>query len=111
MNEYFLKAQSNLNLNGAYLSVFKGNKETVLIREIKQSTAKGWKSQKAIFEDIEILERESDTDFIISEKSALYLIEKFSNIETKVFYKNQNDQKAYAILELCKYISDPYCTR
>ena len=111
MKEYFLKAQSDLNLNGAYLSVWENDKETILIQDIKQVTEKGWKSSKPIFEDIEILFNESETDFIISEKSAFFLLDKYSNIKTKSFCKNQGDQKAYVILELCKYISDPHCTR
>lgn len=111
MREYFLKAKNNLDLNGAYLSLFENDKETILIRSIKQTTKKGWQSQKPIFEEIEILYKESDTEFIISEKSAINLINKYKGIETKVFKKNNQDQKAYVILEMCKYISDIHCTR
>jgi hypothetical protein len=111
MKEYFLKAQSDLNLNGGYLSVFENNIETVLISEIKVATRKGWKSKKPIFEKIEILFKESETDFIISEKSAFNLLDKYQGINTKVFTKNNGDQKAYVILELCKHITDIHCTR
>lgn len=85
MKEYFLKVNNDGSLNGAYLSVWEGENETVLIRSIKEATAKGWKSTKKIFENLDILQRESDNDLIISEDCALMLLEKYGNVKTKTY--------------------------
>tara|TARA_R110000803_G_scaffold115925_1_gene184553 strand:- start:889 stop:1242 length:354 start_codon:yes stop_codon:yes gene_type:complete len=86
MKEHFLQVNSkDLSLNGAYLSVFEGEKETVLIESIKQATKKGWLSSKKIFEDLDVLYKESDCDLIITEDCANMLIEKYGNVKVKVF--------------------------
>lgn len=106
MKEYFLKVRDNGSL--VYLSIFEDNKETILIEKFKEATKKGWESKKPIFESIEILFKESDNDLIISEASAMYLFNKYSNILTKSFTSWKPDSKSIAILELCKRINDPY---
>ena len=80
MKEYFLKVNNDGSLNGAYLSVWENEAETVLIRSIQKATPKGWKSTKKIFEDLDILQKESDNDLIISEDCANYLLEKYGLI-------------------------------
>jgi hypothetical protein len=86
MKEYFLKINKDGSLNGAYLSMWEGDVETILIRSIKQRTKKGWESKKLIFEDLQIINRESDCDLIITEDCANMLVEKYANVQTKTYH-------------------------
>jgi len=111
MKEYFLKVNNDGSLNGAYLSVWNGDVETVLIKSIKQATNKGWKSSKPIFEDLDIIYKESDCDVIITEDCANMLLEKYGNVETKTYtpsyYKSFSAAHAIANF-ITKNGTDPY---
>lgn len=85
MKEYFLKVNNDGSLNGGYLSVWENETETVLIYEIKEATKKGWKSTKKIFEKLDIIEKEYETDLIITEDCAFNLLEKYGNVTTKIY--------------------------
>ena len=112
MKEYYLRIETNDgSLNNAYLSVFEGKKETVLIESIKQATKKGWISNKKIFEELEILQYETDKDLIISELSAMKLIEKYGNVEVKEYnpyYVPPPSAAHYIALFITKNGTDPY---
>jgi hypothetical protein len=111
MKEYFLKVNNDGSLNGAYLSVWENGTEKVLIESIKEATIKGWKSTKRIFDNIDILERESGNDLIISEESAFMLVDKYGSVITKTY--NSPDyvpfSAAHAIANfITKNGTDPY---
>ena len=111
MKEYFLKVNNDGSLNGAYLSAWENGTEIVLIQSIKEATAKGWKSTKKIFEDLDILQKESDNDLIISEDCALKLLAKYSNVTTKI-YTSPNYVPFSAAHAIANFITkngtDPY---
>jgi hypothetical protein len=112
MKEYFLKVVNNDgSLNGAYLSVWENETEKVLIESIKEATFKGWKSTKKIFDNIDILQRESDNDLIISEESALRLVDKYGSVSTKT-YTSPNYVPFSAAHAIANFITkngtDPY---
>lgn len=114
MKEYFLKVSrtkdGKANLNRAYLSVWINGVESVLINSIKNATKRGWQSNKPIFEELEIIEQESDYDLIITEKCANMLIDKYSNIEVKVYDAHiPKMSAAHAIANfITKNRTDPY---
>jgi hypothetical protein len=111
MKEYFLKVNKDGSLNGAYLSVWEGNTEIVLIQSIKQSTKNGWKSTKPIFEDLQIINKESDCDLIITEKCANMLMAKYANVQTKTYHSAHYIpfSAAHAIANfITKNGTDPY---
>jgi hypothetical protein len=111
MKEYFLKVNKDGSLNGAYLSVWEGNTETVLIQSIKQSTKKGWKSTKPIYEDLQIINKESDCDLIITEECANMLLDKYGNVQTKTYRPEHYApfSPAHAIANfITKNATDPY---
>lgn len=83
--EYFLKVNNDGSLNRGYLSVWENGKETILISDIKEATKKGWRSSKAIIEELDIIYQESDVDLIISEVCAMKLIYKYGNVTTKSY--------------------------
>lgn len=89
MKEYFLKVSrtkdGKVNLNKAYLSVWENEVESVLIRSLKQATKNGWQSNKPIFEELDIIKQESEYDLIITEKCANMLIDKYANVQVKVY--------------------------
>lgn len=111
MKEYFLKVNNDGSLNGAYLSVWENGVETVLIQSIKESTKKGWKSTKKIFEELDVIEKESENDLIITEDCAKSLVSKYNNVCTKT-YNSPNYvpfSKAHAIANfITKNGTDPY---
>lgn len=86
MREYFLKVNNDGSLNNAYLSIWEGDKEEVLINSIKQATKNGWESKKKIFEEIDVLYKESENDWIISEDSAKMLLAKYKDVKVKKYY-------------------------
>lgn len=110
MKEYFLKVNNNGSLNGGYLSVWEDGKETILINSICKPTLKGWKSSSLIYEDLDIIFKESDNDFIITETCANYLLNKYSNVNVKLYCKNNYKiTAAHAIAEfITKNGTDPY---
>ena len=85
MKEFFLKVNNDGSLNGAYLSVWENGVEKVLIQSIKEATKKGWKSNKKIFEDLDVIGKESENDLLITEDCANKLIEKYGNVVTKTY--------------------------
>jgi|SRR5690606_26900224 len=86
MKEYFLKiVTKDGSLNEGYLSVWENGVETVLIEKIRQATKRGWKSTKKIFEDLDIIEKETERDLIITEECANRLIAKYGNVVTKTY--------------------------
>ena len=111
MKEYFLKVNKDGSLNGGYLSLWEGKSETVLIRSIKQATKKGWESKKPIFEELQIVNRESDCDLIITEECANMLISKYANVQTKT-YRPEHYAPPSAAHEIANFITkngtDPY---
>lgn len=111
MKEFFLKVNNDASLNGAYLSVWENGTETVLIQSIKEATEKGWKSTKKIYEDLDIIEKESDNDLIISEDCANKLLNKYGNVVTKV-YTSPNYVPFSAAHAIANFITkngtDPY---
>ena len=114
MKEYFLKvANKDLRINRAYLSVFENDKETTLIEYITPVTKNGWESSKKTYENLDILEKESDYELIITEDCANMLIEKYANVKAKVFNKTPDYytsfSKAHAIANfISKNGTDPY---
>ena len=111
MKEYFLKVNNDGSLNGAYLSVWQNGTETILIHSIKEATKKGWQSTTNIFEDLDILQNESDNDLIISEDCALKLLAKYGNVTTKA-YTSPNYVPFSAAHAIANFITkngtDPY---
>jgi len=109
--EYFLKVNQDGSLNGAYLSVWENGLEKVLIQSIAQSTKKGWKSTKPIFEDLEIINKESECDLIITEGCANMLMHKYANVQTKI-YRSQHYMPFSAAHAIANFITkngtDPY---
>ena len=85
MKEFFLKVNNNGSLNGSYLSVWENDTEKVLIRCIKEATKNGWTSAKNIFEDLDVIKKESDNDFINTEECANKLLAKYGNVTTKIY--------------------------
>ena len=111
MKEYFLKVNKDGSLNGAYLSVWEDETEIVLIHSIKQSTEKGWKSTKPIFEDLQIINKENDCDLIITEECASMLMDKYGNVQTKTYHSPHYVpfSAAHAIANfITKNGTDPY---
>ena len=111
MKEYFLKINSNGSLNGAYLSVWEGDVEVVLIQSIRQSTKNGWESKKPIFEDLQIINKESDCDLIITEDCAKMLLDKYASVKIKTYHKPHYVpfSSAHAIANfITKNGTDPY---
>jgi hypothetical protein len=111
MVEYYLQVNDDGSLNNGYLSLWEGDKETVLIDNIRKATKKGWESKKKIFEEVEILYKESDNDWIISENSAKMLIDKYANVKTKSYlgYALTPPSAAHAIANfITKNGTDPY---
>lgn len=111
MKEFFLKLNSDGSLNGCYLSVWENDKENILISSIQESTKKGWKSSKKIFEKLDIIYKESETDVIITEEFANSLILKYGNIKTKSFTSSYdiNISPAHVIANfITKNNTDPY---
>ena len=117
MKEYFLKLAkptkqgAAFNLQGAYLSVWDNDIETVLINSIEQATKKGWRSTKPIFENLDIITQESDCDFIITEECANILIAKYRNVKTKIYRIGEDTpfSAAHAIANfITKNGTDPY---
>lgn len=114
MKEYFLKVSrtkdGKADLNRAYLSVWDNGVETVLINSIKCATKKGWQSNKPILDELEIIEQESDYDLIITENCANILLEKYANIEVKVYDAHiPKMSAAHAIANfITKNGTDPY---
>jgi hypothetical protein len=111
MKDYFLKVNNNGSLNGACLSVWENETEKVLIDSIKEATKKGWKSTKDIFEDLDIVEKESENDIIITEQCANYLLSKYGNVSTKIYTSSDYVafSSAHAIANfITKNGTDPY---
>jgi len=111
MKEFFLKVNDDKSLNGAYLSLWEGDKETVLIQSIQQATKKGWVSKKKIFENVDVLYKESHNDWIISEESADILIKKYGNVKVKKYYSYEltPPSAAHSIANfITKNGTDPY---
>ena len=111
MKEYFLKVRNDGSLNNGYLSVWENGVETILIRNIRKATKKGWESSKKIFEKLDIIERESVNDLIITEDCANMLIAKYGNVSIKTY--NRPDytppSAAHAIANfITKNGTDPY---
>ena len=111
MKEYFLKVNNDGSLNRAYLSVWENGTETVLIKSLKKATKKGWESSKKIFEELDIIERESENDLIITEDCAKRLVSKYGNVSTKTYTKPNYVpfSAAHAIANfITKNGTDPY---
>ena len=114
MQEYFLKVgrtkEGKSDLNRAYLSVWNNGVESVLINSIKHATKKGWQSEKPIFEELEIIDQESDYDLIITENCANMLIDKYAKIDVKVYDAHiPKISAAHAIANfITKNGTDPY---
>jgi hypothetical protein len=111
MKEYFLKVNNDGSLNCAYLSVWENGVETVLIQSIKEATKKGWKSAKKIFEELDIIEKESENDLIITEDCANRIVSKYGNVSTKT-YTSPNYVPFSAAHAIANFITkngtDPY---
>ena len=58
--EYYLQVNGDGSLNRGSLSLLEGEKDITLIDSIKQPTDKGWESKKKIYEDVEVIYKESD---------------------------------------------------
>lgn len=111
MKEYFLKVNNDGSLNRAYLSVWENGTETVLIKSIRKATKKGWESSKGIFEELDIIERESENDLIITEACAKRLVSKYGNVSTRTYTKPNYVpfSAAHAIANfITKNGTDPY---
>ena len=111
MKEFFLKVNDDGSLNNAYLSVWEGDAETVLIQAIKQPTKKGWESKRKIFESVDVLHKENGNDWIISEHSANMLLKKYKDAKTKSYlgYTLPPPSAAHAIANfITKNGTDPY---
>ena len=111
MKECFLKVNNDGSLNCAYLSVWENGVETVLIQSIKEATKKGWKSAKKIFEELDIIEKESENDLIITEDCANRIVSKYGNVSTKT-YTSPNYVPFSAAHAIANFITkngtDPY---
>lgn len=109
--EYYLQVNADGSLNGGSLELLDGNKDVTLVDNFKQSTNKGWKSTKKIFEDVEVLYKESDCEWIITEESAMMLVEKYGNVKTKSYYigGHSSPSAAHVIANhITKNGGDPY---
>jgi hypothetical protein len=84
--EYYLQVNGDGSLNRGSLSLLEGDKDITLIESIKQPTEKGWESKKKIYEDVEVIYKESDYEWIITEESAMMLVEKYGNVTIKSYY-------------------------
>jgi hypothetical protein len=115
MKEFFLKVsrtkKGQINLNGAYLSVFDGEIETRLIDRIDHATEKGWRSSKPIFEELEVIYSESEVDLIITENCANRLMAKYQGVKVKEWIDHNipGPSAAHAIANfITKNGTDPY---
>lgn len=111
MKEYFLKVNNDGSLNRGYLSVWENDNETILISDIKEATKNGWRSSRAIKEELDIIYQESEVDLIITEDCAMRLIDKYGNVSTKTYIPPYyvSFSPAHAIANfITKNGTDPY---
>lgn len=109
--EYYLQLNGDGSLNRGSLSLLEGDKDITLIDCIKQSTEKGWESKKKIYEDVEVIYKESDYEWIITEDSAMMLVEKYGSVKTKSYYVGgyTSPSVAHVIADfITKNGTDPY---
>ena len=111
MIEYYLMINPDGSLNNGKLSVFVDGAETVLIEPIVAATKKGWESTKKIFEELDIIEEETDCDLIITESCAKMLLAKYGDVKVKRFetYESKKRrERAVGDLAWCSVIKDPH---
>ena len=109
--EYYLQVNGDGSLNRGSLSLLEGEKDITLIDSIKQPTEKGWESNKKIYEDVEVIYKESDYEWIITEESAMMLVEKYGNVNIKSYYVGgyTSPSAAHVIADfITKNGTDPY---
>lgn len=110
----YKETSKGININGAKLYLISNDQsDAVLVCDIQQATAKGWRSNKAILVDFDYTVNTTDlvcTALEISDEVAARLIATYKDVQVKIYSTWQPDRKAGVILALCEYIHDPWDT-